>query len=154
MEGKVKYIVQLKWIKPLKCVSASSTKLAEFIPLSLMKDTYISRKTSNYAVKVRVFLPDFVNIAKNLGFKYSKKNKLLYSDDREAYLKLLVYSVVRQSIRSEVKADMLARMINKMPYTEVRYWGSIFSRYFKTFKSRRALYRPAHAFKEVYGLTE
>jgi len=36
----------------------------------------------------------------------------------------------------------------------VKYWASIYSRYFKEHKTRRALYKPAGAFKKVYGLDE
>ena len=76
----------------------------------------------------------------------------LYSEDGEAFSRILVYAVVRQTLRSEIKKNILKEIIKKLPYLEVRYWSSVFSRYFEEYRNIRALYRPARAFKEVYGL--
>jgi hypothetical protein len=43
-------------------------------------------------------------------------------------------------------------IVKRLPYIEVRYWATIFSRYFKEYENIKALYKPARAFREVYGL--
>ena len=152
---KIKYAVFLKWISPQKGILSSKTKLAEFVPLVTSDE--IKKKATNgtLAVKARVFLPEFTRFAYFLGFKKNgRKRVYLYSDDGEAYLRLLVYAVTRESIRTEVKAGILREIIAKLSYIEVKYWASIYSRYFKEHKTRRALYKPAGAFKKVYGLDE
>jgi len=155
--NKIKYAVCLKWISPLRGMVASRTKLAEFIPLVILDQMKKGRnKTKDEpAVKVRIFLPEFTRFAHSLGFKKNgKRYTSLLSSDGEAYLRLLVYAVVRQSIRSEVKAGILREIVIKLSYIELKYWASIFSRYFKEYKNRKALYKPAGAFKRVYALDE
>ena len=151
-ENEIKYVVNLKWIRPLRGTIHCETKLAEFIPLTTSHE--IKKKNNGIpSVRSRIFLPEFMHLATVFGFqKDGKKFIVLHSDDREAYLRLLVYAVVRQCIRSEIKANMLIEIVKKLPYTELRYWASIFSRYFKEYGNRRALYKPARAFREVYGL--
>jgi len=151
-ENQIKYAVNLKWARPLKGVIYHNTKLAEFIPFVTSHE--IKRRYNGIpSVQSRIFLPEFMRLATILGFQKDSEGLIvLHSDDREAYLRLLVYAVVRQPIRSETKASLLAEIVKKLPYTELRYWAGIFSRYFKEYGSRRALYKPARAFREVYGL--
>jgi len=157
-ENSIKYVIKLKWIKPLKRGIYYKTKLAEFIPLvsNYELENYKVKKRKNNEkamVKARVFLPEFMHLAKVLGFERDGRKKvLLYSEDGEAFSRILVYAVVRQTLRSEIKKNILKEIIKKLPYLEVRYWSSVFSRYFEEYRNIRALYRPARAFKEVYGL--
>lgn len=151
-ESEIKYLVNLKWIPKLQGIVVYETKLAEFIPLTTSHDIK-NRRNGTASIKARVFIPEFMQLAKLFGFeKEGRKRLILHSDDREAYLRLLVYAVIRQTVRSEANANMLIEVIKKLPYTELKYWASVFSRYFKEYKSRKALYKPARAFKEVYGL--
>lgn len=152
-ENQIKYLVNLKWIPPLKSIVYYETKLAEFIPLITSHEIKKRKNNGKPAVRSRVFLPEFMRLANTLGFQKDKKNPLIiHSNDREAYLRLLVYAVVRQSIRSEIKANLLVEMTKRLPYTELKYWATIFSRYFREHRNRKALYKPARAFREVYGL--
>ncbi|MEM3518653.1 MAG: hypothetical protein QXZ07_06245 [Nitrososphaerales archaeon] len=129
------------------------TKLAEFIPLTTTEEIKRRKNNGSPSVQSRVVIPEFIKLANLLGFEWhGKKRLVLYSDDREAYLRLLVYAVVRQSIRSEVKAHRLIELVKKLPYTELKYWTSIFSRHFNEYENRRALYKSARAFREVYEL--
>jgi|GEM_PF-928836 len=175
IETKIKYIVNLRWIRPLKGVIHHETKLAEFIPLTTSNEIKTEKNTVILSVRSRVFFPEFKYLAMSFGFHTEKEEKKekdekeysesktksskprlkdsrYITEDREAYLKLMVYAVVRQSIRSEVKANMLTETVKKLPYTELRYWANIFSKYFKEYGNIRALYRPARAFKEVYDI--
>jgi len=152
-EEEIKYIVNLKWIKPLTGKMQHKTKLAEFIPMVVPHNIKKGKNNGTPSIKSRVFLPEFMRLATAFVFQKNKKRFIiLESEDREAYFRLLVYSVVRQSIRSEIKASMLPEIIKKLPYTELKYWANIFSKYFKEYGNRRALYKPARAFKEVYEL--
>jgi hypothetical protein len=188
-ESELGYIINLRWIRPVKRITSVDTKLAEFIPLISSKDPILSKKNNdtqkskifgmrkcsvltasnqrldrihkssicdyNPIIRIRVFLPEFTEYVRFLGFKEKgkkEKGKILYSDSREAYLKAVVFSVVRQSIRSEIKAGILADIVKKLPYMELKYWATIFTNYYREYESRRALYRPSRAFREVYGL--
>lgn len=170
IETKIKYIVNLRWIRPLKGVIHHETKLAEFIPLTTSNEIKTEKNTVILSVRSRVFFPEFKYLAMSFGFNTEKEEKdekehfkskssksrisdsRYITEDREAYLKLMVYAVVRQSIRSEVKAHMLIETVKKLPYTELRYWANIFSKYYKEYGNIRALYRPARAFREVYDI--
>jgi len=173
IETKIKYIVNLRWIRPLKGVIHHETKLAEFIPLITSNEINEIKTEKNngiLSVRCRVFFPEFKYLATSFGFNTEKEEKderehfkskssksrisdsRYITEDREAYLKLMVYAVVRQSIRSEVKAHMLIETVKKLPYTELRYWANIFSKYYKEYGNIRALYRPARAFREVYDI--
>jgi len=152
-DEEIKYIVNLKWIKPLKGKIQYETKLAEFIPMVAPHNIKKGKNNGNPYVKSRVFLPEFMRLATAFGFQKKKKRFIIFeTEDREAYFRLLVYSVVRQSLRSEIKASMLPEIIKKLPYTELKYWVNIFSKYFREYDNRIALYKPARAFREVYGL--
>jgi len=152
-ENEIKYAVNLKWIRPLRGIVYYETKLAEFIPLTTSHEIKKRKNNGIPSVQSRIFVPEFIRLSNTFGFqKDGKKFIVLNSDNREAYLRLLVYAVVRQSIRSEVKANILTEVIKRLPYTELKYWASVFSRYFKEYGNRRALYKPARAFREVYGL--
>ena len=153
-ESKIKYLVRLRWIRPIKREIYYETKLAEFIPFIASHEIDRERKLGKPSVKSRIFLPEFIHLALFWGFRKDGKkgSALLHSEDGEAYLRLLVYAVVRQTIRSEVKASLLKEILKRLPYIEVRYWAVIFSRYFREYENIRALYKPARAFKEVYDI--
>ena len=76
----------------------------------------------------------------------------IHSD--EIYEKLLVYAVVRQTIRNPEKAIDLRGIIKELGLYETHFWASIFAETYRMTLNRRALYRPAKAFKILYGLTE
>ena len=152
-DEEIKYIINLKWIKLLKGKIQYKTKLAEFIPMITPHNFKKGENNGIPYVKSRIFLPEFMRLATALGLQKKKKRYIILETiDREAYFRLLVYSVVRQSIRSEIKASMLPEIVRRLPYTELKYWANIFSKYYKDYENRRALYKPAHAFREVYGL--
>jgi len=152
-DKEIKYVINLKWIKPLKGKVQYETKLAEFIPMVSPHNIKKGKNNGNPCVKSRIFLSEFMRLATAFGFQKKRKRfVILETEDREAYFRLLVYSVVRQSIRSEIKANMLPEIVKKLPYTELKYWVNIFSKYFREYDNRIALYKPARAFREVYGL--
>ena len=92
--------------------------------------------------------------AKEVGPKNSfaaKTNKItVYSDD--LYERLLIYAVVRQSLRDSVKVFDLREIIKSLGLYEVHFWASMFAELYRTALSRVALYRPAKAFKVLYKL--
>lgn len=150
---ELKYIINLKWIKPLKGKIQYETKLAEFIPMVTSTNLKKGKNNNIFQVRSRIFLPEFMRLATAFGLQKKKRRFfILETEDREAYFRLLVYSVVRQSIRSELKASILQEIIRRLPYTELKYWANIFSKYYKDYGNRRALYKPARAFREVYGV--
>ena len=147
--GELSYLVTLKYIKPSK---QGKSKLAEFSPLIPFEGSKPGIKGA-VEVRTRVFIPEFTNLTKKMGFENGgNKRKMMKTCDGEAYLRLFVYAVVRQSLRSEAKVEKLKRIIVDLPLADIRYWASIFRETYERYRTRRSLMKPARGFREVYDL--
>ncbi|MFZ2071555.1 MAG: hypothetical protein WAV32_08195 [Halobacteriota archaeon] len=147
--GELSYLITLKYIKPCK---QGKSKLAEFFPLIPFNGAEPGIKGA-IEVRARVFIPEFTKLAKKMGFEnMNNRKKRLKTGDGEAYLRLFVYAVVRQSIRSEAKAEKLRRIIADLPLADIRYWASVFRETYERYRTRRSLMKPARGFREVYYL--
>jgi len=146
---EIHYLIRLRYIKPTKGLVVKKSKLAEFIPLVRKEEEIVK---GNVDVRCRVFLPEFVELAKSFGFSvHNSRNRIwMTSDDREAYMRLLVYAVVRQNLLSEYKIWKLKDIVKELPLSDIRYWASTFRSSYERYGTRRELIRPAKAFKEVY----
>jgi len=67
-----------------------------------------------------------------------------------AYKRLLVYAVVRQTLKSRAKVRGLEEVVRSLDEYELHFWYSRFLSAAE--KGRLALYRPARAFKVLHGL--
>ncbi len=143
---ELSYIVTLRYIKPSKL---GRSKLAEFVP-SIPSNGEYSR--GNTEVKTRVFIPEFIKFAGKLDFEIVENDKMIRTGDGASYLRLFVYAVVRQNIRSEERAERLRRIILELPLADIRYWASIFREVYERHGTRRGLMKPARGFKVVYDL--
>ncbi|RZN42179.1 MAG: hypothetical protein EFT35_01985 [Methanophagales archaeon ANME-1-THS] len=147
--GELSYLITLKYIKPSK---QGKSKLAEFLPLIPLNNSEHNGRGA-VEVRARVFIPEFTNFTKKLGFENrGNKRKVLRTDDGESYLRVFVYAVVRQSIRSEAKVEKLKRIIVDLPLADIRYWASIFRDTYEKYRTRGSLKKPARGFREVYDL--
>lgn len=147
--GELSYLITLKYIKPCK---QGKSRLAEFSPLIPFNGAEPGIK-GGIEVRARVFIPEFIKLAtKKMGFENSNNGKRLKTDDAEAYLRIFVYAVVRQSIRSEAKTEKLKQIIADLPLADIRYWASVFRETYERYRTRRSLMKPARGFREVYYL--
>ena len=149
MEDKnTQYMVKLKYIKPIKLPIVKEQKLAEFIPIiPLEEDKYIKGKIEGIA---RVFLPEFINFAKYLGFEVSGKKRItLKTDDDYAYLRLFVYAMVMQALKDNTMWGKLEDHILSMGPLALRYWASTFRNSYWEYNNRRRLLKIAKCFLEV-----
>jgi len=148
--GELSYLITLKYIKQSK---QGKSNLAEFLPLIPFNGAEPGIKGA-VEVRARVFIPEFINLAtKKMGFENSDNGrKVIKTDDGEAYLRLFVYAVVRQNIRSEANVEKLRQAIVDLPLADVRYWASIFRETYGRYRTRISLMKPAKGFREVYDL--
>ena len=119
------------------------------------------RRGSN--VDVRVTLPnptEVIAIARMLGCKVSKEKKWISTDNENAYFRLIVYAVVRRTLRKPVKIDFLKRLIMDKGFdTDAWWWANTFINKYRSEGIKKGvgikcLYRPAKAFKLIYNLAE
>jgi len=119
-----------------------------------------SEKSSSVDVKVSVPNPDELTaIARMLGCKVSKEKKWISTDNENAYFRLIVYAVVRQTLRIPAKIDLLKTLVMDKGFdTDAWWWANTFiNKYSEGAKKGvgiKCLYRPAKAFKLVYNLAE
>jgi len=152
MEEKIaQYLVKLKYAKPVKVPVKRTHKIAEFIPILPVESSkgieYLKGKTEG---KARVFLPEFLDFAKHLGFEVRGKKRItLTSSDDYAYLRLFVYAMVMQVLRNPNQWARLEDHVLNMEPISLRYWGSTFKKAYWKYKDRRKLMHLARLFLEV-----
>uniref|UniRef100_A0A7C1GBT5 Uncharacterized protein n=1 Tax=Thermofilum adornatum TaxID=1365176 RepID=A0A7C1GBT5_9CREN len=91
---------------------------------------------------------ELVLFAESLGARLSGKRSLRVDDG--VYKRLLVYGVVRERIRDPSKAGELREIVAGLDEYELHFWFAKFIA--ATERGRRALNRPARAFRVLYGL--
>ena len=114
-------------------------------------------------VDVRVTLPnpsEVIAIARMLGCRVSREKKWISTDDENAYFRLIVYAVVRRTLRTPARVESLKRLVLDKGFdTDAWWWANTFINKYRSEGVRkgigvRGLYRPAKAFKLIYDLTE
>ncbi len=155
MEEKIaQYLVKLKYAKPVKVPVKRTHKIAEFIPILPVESSkgieYLKGKTEG---KARVFLPEFLDFAKHLGFEVKGKKRItLTTSDDYAYLRLFVYGMVMQVLRNPNQWTRLEDHVLNMEPIALRYWGSTFKKTYWKYKNRRNLMKIAKCFLGVEEL--
>ena len=91
---------------------------------------------------------EVVLLAESLGERNVKGRSLRVGES--AYKRLLVYAVVRQTLRSRVKSRELEEVVKGLDEYELHFWYSKFLEVAE--RGRRALLRPAKAFKVLHRL--
>ncbi len=119
------------------------------------------RKSSNIDVKVSLTNPtEIIAIARMLGCKVSKKKRWISTDNENTYFRLIVYAVVRQTLRKPAKVDLLKRLVVDKGFdTDAWWWANTFINKYRSEGIRKGvgikcLYKPAKAFKLIYNLVE
>ncbi|AEC52117.1 hypothetical protein PNA2_1202 [Pyrococcus sp. NA2] len=144
MSEGVLYMVKLKYIEKAKLAVKREQKLAEFLPVFLTGGQKIPGKVE---VRTRVYLPEFLEFAEDLGWEVKKR--YLTTEDDYAYLRLLVYAVAMSVIKDPVKWDQLKAHVLSMEAIPLRYWSSKFRNVYWKYKNRGKLSYVARRFLEV-----
>lgn len=103
---------------------------------------------------------ELLYLARVLNCDVSEEKKWISTDSDEAYNRLLVFAVVRMSLRLPEKIEKLRNLVLSEDFAgDSWWWASTFTEIYQE-KARekgvgsRCLYRPAKAFKLLYGLAE
>jgi len=120
-----------------------------------------NEKVNNLDVRVGVPNPsEIIVLAKKLGCAVSRKKKWITVKDEYTYFRLIVYAVVRQILREPEKIERLERLVLDKDFdTDAWWWANTFINKYRNEGRKkgvgvRCLYRPAKAFKLVYGLAD
>ena len=103
---------------------------------------------------------ELMYLAKKLGCGISEEKKWISTDNSDAYNRLMVYAVVRRSLRLPWKAEQLRGLVLSGDFTgDAWWWASAFTEIYQKRAGEvgvgsRCLYRPAKAFKLLYDLAE
>lgn len=103
---------------------------------------------------------ELLYLAKKLGCGISDEKKWISTDNSNAYNRLMVYAVVRRSLRLPRKAEQLRSLVLSMDFAgDAWWWASAFTEIYqkragKAGVGSRCLNRPAKAFKLLYDLAE
>ncbi|BAA29995.1 hypothetical protein [Pyrococcus horikoshii] len=137
----MKYLIKLKYIKPVQLAVNREQKLAEFYPI--FEDGTLGKVEA----KARVFLPEYSDFAKGLGFEVKKRRMTTEND--YAYLRAMIYGVVMGVLRNPGDWERLEERVLEMEPIELRYWASKFRNVYWKYKNMRRLMFLARRFMEV-----
>jgi len=110
---------------------------------------------------IRAVLPnptELIAIARMLGCRVSDKKGWITTKDDDAYFRLVVYAVARQTLRDQRKIEQLKRLVLDEDFgIDAWWWANTFINHYQSDGMKRgvgikALYKLAKAFKIVYGL--
>ncbi|NJE13748.1 hypothetical protein [Thermococcus sp. LS2] len=149
MGENIQYMVKLKYAKPAKLAVKREQKIAEFYPVVKVeaKKEFLRGKVEGRA---RVFLPEFLDFAKHLGFEVRGRKRLtLITSDDYNYLRLFVYAMGMQVLRDPVYWAKLEDHVLSMEPIPLRYWASTFKSAYWKYKTRRRVMKLARCFLEV-----
>jgi len=162
MEQGIGYEVRLKYVKKIQLPVVREQRLAEFVPV--FEANGKKESLGKAEVHTRVFLPEFLRFAKNLGFwvrepeqqtlslegvsGFARRTKL-FSNDDYAYLRLLIYGVVMSVLKKPSDWGKLEDHLVTMEPIPLRYWASKFRNAYWKYKNRKKLRFLARRFLEV-----
>ncbi|MFA4719498.1 hypothetical protein [Pyrococcus kukulkanii] len=147
MSEGVLYVVKLKYIKKANLPVKREQKLAEFLPIFITEGQKVPGKVE---VRARVYLPEFLEFAKDLGWEVKGKKRItLSTEDDYAYLRLLIYAVAMSATKDPVKWDYLKDHVLSMEPIPLRYWSSKFRNVYWRYRNRAKLVYVARRFLEV-----
>ena len=89
-------------------------------------------------------------LLRELGFERVGENEWGTSS-LPVFLSGLVFYAVAQSMQRPGKLARLRDIVEELELLELRFWGHCFAEAYRRSK-RRGMYRPARAFKTLYGL--
>ncbi len=118
-----------------------------------------SRAREYLDVKVSVKnLEELLYLARRLGCEVIEEKKWISTDNSDAYNKLVVYAVVRRSLRLPIKVEQLRNLVLMEDFAaDAWWWASTFTEIYQKNANEagvgsKCLYRPAKAFKLLYDL--
>ena len=141
----VKYLVRLNYAKKMKIGPVFyKAKMAIFYTM------YPQKKKSNeikseIVLRARVLEKSFVKYMRRLGFK--REDGDYYTTDSEMFYRAMIYATLLQCTKNDSWGDL----VEDLPYIDVKYWASMLQSFYSKRGWRRDLYRPMHAFREVYS---
>jgi len=91
-----------------------------------------------------------IPLLKELGFEKTGENEWS-TNSLTVFLSGLVFYSVAQSMVRPGKLARLRDIVEELELLELRFWGHSFAEAYRRGK-RRGMYRPARAFKTLYGL--
>ncbi|EHR78048.1 hypothetical protein OCC_04295 [Thermococcus litoralis DSM 5473] len=155
-ELKNKYMIKIKYARPVQTPVKREHKLAEFIPIVPLRTSkgveYVKAKSEGVA---RIFLPEFIEFAKRLGFEVKGKKRLtLVGQDDYAYLRLYLYAMGMQVLRKPSEWARLEDHVLQMEPIALRYWAATFKNAWWEHEDRRKLLHLARLFLEVEGVIQ
>jgi len=161
IERQVKFRAIKVWRRSGQEIRPKVITLALFYPFT----TIGKKKQFNPEVEARCDPSELEILAKELieGITIKEEESKIKSiipqpkltikvHEEDKYEKLMIYAVVRQSIRNPIIANRLKDLIKDLGAYEAHYWASIFKEIFSRTQKRVELFRPARAFKTLYHL--
>ena len=161
VERRVKFKAKKVWRRIGQEIKPKVITLAFFHPFT----TLSKKKQSGPEVIARCDCSELEILAKELGegITFAQEQLKTRSDipqpkltikvnEEDKYEKLMIYAVVRQSIRSALKANILKDVVKDLGAYEAHYWASIFKEIYGRTQKRIELFRPSRAFKTLYHL--
>jgi hypothetical protein len=103
---------------------------------------------------------ELLYLAKKLGCEVAEERKWITTDNGDAYNRLMVYAVLRRSLRLPEKVEQLRGLVLSEDFAgDAWWWASTFTEIYQKKAGEasvgsRCLYRPAKAFKLLYNLAE
>jgi len=164
MDKEIGYEVRLKYVKKIKLPVVRDQKLAEFLPV--FESNGKKSVSGKVEVRTRVFLPEFLEFAKRVGFsaKGADQQSLefeeisvpivgrgtkLFCDDDYSYLRLMIFGVVMSVLKKPAEWRRLEDHLLSMEPIPLRYWASKFRNAYWKYKNQKKLRFLARRFLEV-----
>jgi len=164
MDKEIGYEIRLKYVKKIDLPVVRNQKLAEFLPIfesNGKKNTF-----GKVEVRTRVFLPEFVEFAKRVGFSVEGASQQslgfeeinlpivgrgtkLFSNDDYSYLRLMIFGVVMSILKKPAEWRRLEDHLLSMDPIPLRYWASKFRNAYWKYKNQKKLRFLAKRFLEV-----
>jgi len=144
------YAVRFKYVKPAKTLTKIEQKLAQiflYTPNSPKRNQ--GKKSRALMLSARVPFKIFSQFLFSSGWQ--EKDGVLFSSKEEAYYRAIVLAALLQCTRERYKMDEMCRLVDNIPYIDLKFWSNVFINAFENRNQRRDLYRPVRALKEVYG---
>lgn len=164
MDKEIGYEVRLKYAKKkVDLPVVRDQKIAEFLPI--FESNRKKGASSKVEVRTRVFLPEFLEFAKRVGFFVKGANQQsikfeeinvpivgkgikLFCDDY-SYLRLMIFGVVMSVLKKPAEWRRLEDCLLSMEPIPLRYWASKFRNAYWKYQNQKKLRFLARRFLEV-----